>query len=529
LRRGAALLLLIVLLASGLGTGLARSARQRLEPYPWVFLRGGQPLRAGETLAELAAVGDTSLARGVDYRQAFGDGAGWLRQADLAMLNLESAIAAPGSTATGGGSPPDPYRLVAPSKSAAALARAGIDLAGLANNHAADDGSPGQTAAQLVRAGITPVGIPGDYRPVLRQVKGVRLAFLAFNAVAAPGTALWEREAGLAAVRRAKLEADALIVSMHWGYEYDRRAAPGQVDAAQALLAAGADLVVGHHPHVAQEVLVWQREDGSGRAAALSLGNFAFDQAQGETRLGLALRAFFDRQGLRALQLVPVVAGPRPRLAPPGTRLPAVQQAAPDWETVRFACGAETCLEREGKAGDPAGATPGAAIFRSGSLDLTGDRLPEEVLLAGGRVRIFSGGALTWESPREWRVLDLAAGDPDADGRADLVLALEKPDARGTLQSHPFVIGYRGGRYRTVWGGSAVADPLREVALGDVDGDGALELVVLEADRSGRGRALTAWRWHGWGFSLLWRSPYAAWEGVEVEEGGLRARRPDWP
>jgi hypothetical protein len=51
----------------------------------------------------------------------------------------------------------------------------------------------------------------------------------------------------------------------------------------------------------------------------------------------------------------------------------------------------------------------------------------------------------------------------------------------------------------------AVADPIRKVELGDVDGDGVQELVVLE--EQGNDRAVTVWRWHGWGFSLAWRSP----------------------
>jgi len=61
--------------------------------------------------------------------------------------------------------------------------------------------------------------------------------------------------------------------------------------------------------------------------------------------------------------------------------------------------------------------------------------------------------------------------------------------------------------YRTLWGGSPVRAPLLEVELGDVDGDGADELVVIEALPDETNRNVTVWRWHGWGFSLVWRSP----------------------
>jgi hypothetical protein len=72
-------------------------------------------------------------------------------------------------------------------------------------------------------------------------------------------------------------------------------------------------------------------------------------------------------------------------------------------------------------------------------------------------------------------------------------------------RSQPFVVGYRRGAYRLLWAGSAVADPIREVELGDVDVDGVQEMVVLE--ERGDAQAVTVWRWHGWGFSLSWRSP----------------------
>ena len=92
------------------------------------------------------------------------------------------------------------------------------------------------------------------------------------------------------------------------------------------------------------------------------------------------------------------------------------------------------------------------------------------------------------------------------DGRQEVLLALRKPDHSGVLLSHPYVLGYREGEWRLLWGGSAVSDPIQEVELGDVDGDGLEELVVLEARHDGSGQAVSVWRWHGWGFSQVWRS-----------------------
>ena len=105
---------------------------------------------------------------------------------------------------------------------------------------------------------------------------------------------------------------------------------------------------------------------------------------------------------------------------------------------------------------------------------------PEEVRLEGGRLQVRTpDGALAWESPVSWLVVDAALGDPDWDGRPDLVAIFWKADEAGVLRSHPFLIRQNGGRYEEVWGGSAVSEPIWEVEVTDLNGDGLDELVVL--------------------------------------------------
>ena len=70
-----------------------------------------------------------------------------------------------------------------------------------------------------------------------------------------------------------------------------------------------------------------------------------------------------------------------------------------------------------------------------------------------------------------------------------------------------------------LWGGSAVADPIREVELGDVDGDGIQDLIVLEVQGDGPDCAVTVWRWHGWGFSLIWRSLPGRYQDLKLVPG----------
>jgi hypothetical protein len=139
------------------------------------------------------------------------------------------------------------------------------------------------------------------------------------------------------------------------------------------------------------------------------------------------------------------------------------------------------------------------------------------VQLVDEQVGIYHHGVEAWCGLPEWRVVDVALGDPNDDGRGELLLALWKPDAESVLRSHPFIIDYREGAYRILWGRSAVANPIDELELGDVDGDGVQEVIVLE--EQGDERVITVWCWHGWGFSLVWRSPPGPYRDLTLIPG----------
>lgn len=535
---------LAVLLLGGLSASQARSWQPDLGPYPWLYLRGGEALESGEKVVALVAVGDVMLGRsgkGLALDGSpFANSAAWLQSADLALANLEGVFATEGQPLPLSGG----EALVFPQEAARQLQAAGFDLLGLANNHALDLGCAGleHTQAVLAAAGILPLGVlaPGESASEARYLerKGLRLAFLAFNTVPRPEGAAgsdtwrsagWDAAPALAAVRQASEQADAVIVSIHWGFEYQLHRDAAQEQLARQLVEAGANVVLGHHPHVVQGTRLLLRPAAQEVAfVAYSLGNFVFDQMQAETRLGLALRIFIDSQGLRAVQALPLHAGPQPRLVAPQPALEGLERLQPQLPSLAYACRPQDCtLIGEAPSAD--------GIFTAGAIDLTGDGQPERVKLEQERVSVYHGQQLAWQSPPEWRVHDLALGDPDDDGRFDLLLALQKQDATGAWRSQPFIIGYRGGIYRQVWGGSPVSEPLREIELADVDGDGLEELLVLDdvpgsAQQTLLGldevpgsaqQTLGMWDWNGWGFSLAWRSPAGHYQDLVSGPAGF--------
>jgi len=217
----------------------------------------------------LALLGDIILGRGVTpSAEALAYLAPELHRADLALANLESPLSGNGLR----GAAPIPYNLCAPAERAAFLSDWGLDLLSLANNHALDCGPDGigQTRAALAAAGLT--GLPPG-TPVFETVRGLRLAFLAFDDVSVP----LDPAAASAVVHAAAAGGTHVVVLIHWGAEYQGGADARQRTLAQVFAAAGADLVVGSHPHVLQPA-EWIENGGRKTLVLYSLGNALFDQ-----------------------------------------------------------------------------------------------------------------------------------------------------------------------------------------------------------------------------------------------------------
>lgn len=214
---------------------------------------------------------------------------------DLTFANLETPIA----PKTNQGA--RPFVFDAPPAVLGALVRSGIDLVSVANNHAFDQGRPGflETVDEVTRAGLVPIGAgpaPRAAGPVHRELNGLRVAFLGYahffnqdgndcpppRATAAPcvQAALLDRARAIEDVRAAAAAADAVVVSLHWGDEYQSRPRAEDVAFAHRLADAGALVVIGHHPHVLQPIELYQRADGRWAVIAYSLGNFVSNQSR---------------------------------------------------------------------------------------------------------------------------------------------------------------------------------------------------------------------------------------------------------
>jgi poly-gamma-glutamate synthesis protein (capsule biosynthesis protein) len=205
-----------------------------------------------------------------------------LRAADLAVVNLETAVGTSGRPEPG-----KTYTFQAPPVLLDALRAAGVDAVSLANNHALDYGTAAldETLRLSRRAGLAPVGAGGDaaaaYAPARFRANRREVAIVGLSRVLPPGWAAGPGRAGLAsaydiaaaeqAVRAAAAEADVVVVMIHWGVELAECPEGHQLDLARRLTAAGADVVAGHHPHVLQGI---QRIGSS--VVHHSLGNFVW-------------------------------------------------------------------------------------------------------------------------------------------------------------------------------------------------------------------------------------------------------------
>ncbi|MFA1546578.1 CapA family protein [Actinomadura chokoriensis] len=234
------------------GPGGTRPAATAKEPIVLAF--GGDTHFEGQLRGRLA---NPSTALGPVAKQ--------LRAADLAMVNLETAITTGGTQAPG-----KEFAFRAPATALQALKASGVDVASMANNHGMDfmEGGLRDSLAAIKKTGFPIVGIGKNadaaFQPYRVTVKGNKLAIVGATQVLDDNLIqAWtatDTKGGLAsakdvprmvqAVKEARKGSDVVIVHLHWGAELQPCPLPRQKELAQQLVEAGADIIVGGHAHI---------------------------------------------------------------------------------------------------------------------------------------------------------------------------------------------------------------------------------------------------------------------------------------
>ncbi|MEU4482814.1 CapA family protein [Micromonospora sp. NPDC023966] len=249
-----------------------------------------------------------------DPATAFGSISSTLSAADLAMVNLETAVTARGVPE------PKEFHFRAPASAYAAVKAAGVDVVSIANNHVLDYGRTGlaDTVDAARAAGMPAVGAGADaaaaYRPWITEIRGTRIAVLGFSQV----SELWsewratDTRAGIAmtrdlpravaAVRAARRQAGVVIVYVHWGTEGEACPPPEARAFAAEMAEAGATLVVGTHAHL----LLGDGWLGK-TFVQYGLGNFLWWRDDAYSNDTGVLRVTLDGSAISKTELVPAV------------------------------------------------------------------------------------------------------------------------------------------------------------------------------------------------------------------------------
>ena len=231
--------------------------------------------------------------------------------ADIAIGNLEAPIGLEGNPVPG-----KTFTFIVPPKHAAGIKDAGFDIVSMANNHILDYGEKAleSTFAYLDSAGILYCGAGKNLEAArsykIIEVDSLKFAFLAYTSILPetfyarankPGTVEATDEYIVPDIRKAKQEADFVIVSIHWGIELTSEPQTYQQILARTAIDAGADVILGHHPHILQGFEQYQ-----GKLIAYSLGNFTFGSYSPNAHESAILKLYFNESEVLYAEILPI-------------------------------------------------------------------------------------------------------------------------------------------------------------------------------------------------------------------------------
>lgn len=271
--------------------------------------------------ATLGAIGDILIhdrvynvaktKTGYDFKPMFEHAKTLLKTPDILLANQETILGGP---EIGISSYP---MFNSPQEVGDALIEAGVDIVSTANNHSLDKGEKGLKTSldYLDQIGLPHVGTnrtPSEQQTLkVINKNGIKVAYLSYtygtNGIPVPAgkdylVNLIDRTAMKEEINRAKDEADVVVMSMHWGNEYQLQPTEEQKELAEALANDGVDIIFGHHPHVLQPMEWIDRKDGRKSLVVYSLGNFLSGQINDYKDIGgiatVEITKYIDQNGV---------------------------------------------------------------------------------------------------------------------------------------------------------------------------------------------------------------------------------------
>jgi poly-gamma-glutamate capsule biosynthesis protein CapA/YwtB (metallophosphatase superfamily) len=266
----------------------------------------------GKDSARIMFAGDLMLARGVrkeiekhSLGFLFSDVKKILNNSDLTIANFESTACDASLKSI-----PKQFTFRTGPEFLSAIFNAGIHCVTIANNHSSDFGYEGfkQTVANLQSHHIIPVGLCNDTTldclPGLFEVKGNNIALFASSLLSQKNNytcteSVFKLTEQIIAFKR-KYPAYLVFVNLHWGIEMKLNPTKEQIEQAHSLIIAGADAVIGHHPHVVQSIEIFK-----GKYIFYSIGNFIFDNNYPPANQGIIPSFSLSKGKIVSVQIIP--------------------------------------------------------------------------------------------------------------------------------------------------------------------------------------------------------------------------------
>ncbi|MFC1567023.1 CapA family protein [bacterium] len=497
------------------------------------------------------AVGDIMLDRGVKTRilrnntnHPFEKVSFFINEFDLAFCNLECPLTDKGVPLN------KKYCFEASPNYINALKKSGFNILSIANNHTIDMGRDAflETKKTIEDKGLYAVGGGKNQeearKPIILEINGLKFAFFGYIDMLLealvylenkPYPAWANSDEIIKQIRAVRKEVDFIVVSFHWGVEFQQIPTINQVKFAHELIDAGADLILGHHPHVLQPIEIYKD-----KYIVYSLGNFVFDQHKLFQRQSMVFCCNFTKEGIDSVYIKPILIEDfRPTIAENENYdaiIEKMQILAEEYNAEYITIEKKTLVvEKENLLNAYVSDNMAVIIYRN-KIELIDSNLnvvdyfdiqyPNELKeccifeeneeiriygiignadkLLGGSIVIFPiyGNKISMplKDVHDFNPWKIKLADVDGDANPDLCVGVWKKTRYYDEYDNRLFIYNRTENYiYPKWLGSKFANPFIDYEFSDIDNDSRDELILLEKCNDGNKR-IVAYRWNTFGF-----------------------------